>query len=64
MTLTPRRRKGLALLLAWAGVSVLFFSLSRPVREWAGHHWIHYVLGAAMLTLLASAGAWQLWERR
>ena len=64
MTLSPRLRKGLALLLAWAGISLLFFSLARPVREWAGHHWNHYVLAAAIFAVVACAGAWHLWEQR
>lgn len=63
MTLTPRQRKVLALLLAWAGVSLLIFSFSRPVREWAHHHWSHYVIGAAMLALLACGGAVSLWPK-
>lgn len=51
----------LALLLGWASISLVFFTLARPVREWAGPHWSHYLLGAGMAAVLGLAGAWQLW---
>lgn len=64
MTTDPRRQKGLALVTAFAGTSLLFFSLARPVREWAGGHWHHLFIAVAMAAVISWAVAWQLWERR
>lgn len=63
MTLTPGRRKALALLLGWVSVSLVLFMLARPVREWAGHHWLHYVVAAVVLAGLGCTAAVGLWPR-
>lgn len=64
---TPIRSRAttvIALLIAWVSVSLVFFTLSRPVRTWAGEGWGWYMLGAVVLGVLGLAVAVGLWEQR
>ena len=49
-----------ALLLAWVSVSLVFFSLSRPVRAWTGQYWGFYLAAAVVLGIAGCAAALRL----
>jgi hypothetical protein len=63
-TTRPRAITITALLIAWLSVSLVFLSLARPVREWAGEGWIWFPVVAALALLFGWIAAYGLWTQR
>jgi hypothetical protein len=60
----PRAITTVALLIAWLSVSLAFFSLARPVQEWAGEGWVWVLVVAAFTLLFGWLAAYALWTQR